>query len=210
RTRSARPKRLYSGAPAGARPRGGDVRDGIPSDRRGEHLQGGAGRAVPDRHRRGRPRGNAYGGDPRGGRAAAQIRRLLDELPGRERRRLRSGAVVGARRPAEARRGSGGMSVARLRLAPVGETMFPPRQTPFFLSRVGEPPGSPTPPPQSHRPKIWPMRPAYDGAGAAGCRSGRTGRSRKPLALAGSWVRIPPPPPRSRPTPMRGPERGSA
>src|SRR5687767_15889361 len=36
------------------------------------------------------------------------------------------------------------MSVARLRLAPVGETMFPPR-APFFCS-VGELPSSPTPP----------------------------------------------------------------
>jgi hypothetical protein len=35
------------------------------------------------------------------------------------------------------------MSVARLRLAPVGETMFPPR-APFFVTVV-EPPGSPTP-----------------------------------------------------------------
>ena len=38
------------------------------------------------------------------------------------------------------------MTVARLRLAPVGETMFPAR-APFFLPCVGEPPGSPTPPP---------------------------------------------------------------
>ena len=29
------------------------------------------------------------------------------------------------------------MSVARLRLAPVGETMFPPR-APFFRSRLGD------------------------------------------------------------------------
>src|ERR671918_2894057 len=43
-----------------------------------------------------------------------------------------------------------GMTVARLWLAPVGETMFPPR-APFF-DAVGEPPGSPTPPPRAHRP----------------------------------------------------------
>jgi hypothetical protein len=41
------------------------------------------------------------------------------------------------------------MSVARLQLTPVGETMFFPR-TPFFDS-VEEPPGSPTPPPLAHR-----------------------------------------------------------
>jgi hypothetical protein len=35
------------------------------------------------------------------------------------------------------------MSVARLRLAPVGETMFTPR-APFFVPAV-EPPGSPAP-----------------------------------------------------------------
>ncbi len=44
------------------------------------------------------------------------------------------------------------VSVARLRLAPVGETMFPPR-TPFF-DPVEEPPGSPTPPPHAHGPRI--------------------------------------------------------
>jgi hypothetical protein len=38
------------------------------------------------------------------------------------------------------------MTVACLRPAPVGETIFPPR-APFFLPRVGEPPGSATPPP---------------------------------------------------------------
>ena len=42
------------------------------------------------------------------------------------------------------------MSVARLRLAPVGETMFPPR-APFLQPVVGEPSGSPTPPPTSTR-----------------------------------------------------------
>jgi len=35
------------------------------------------------------------------------------------------------------------MSVARFRLAPMGETVFPPR-APFFVPVV-EPPGSPTP-----------------------------------------------------------------
>jgi ABC-type dipeptide/oligopeptide/nickel transport system permease subunit len=44
------------------------------------------------------------------------------------------------------------MSVARLRLAPVGETMFPPR-APFLQPDVVEPPGSPTPPPPAHRPR---------------------------------------------------------
>jgi hypothetical protein len=34
------------------------------------------------------------------------------------------------------------MSVARFRLAPAGETMFPPR-APFFEVRPVEPPGSP-------------------------------------------------------------------
>lgn len=38
------------------------------------------------------------------------------------------------------------MSVARLRLALMRETMFPPL-APFLQSEVGEPPGSPTPPP---------------------------------------------------------------
>ena len=46
----------------------------------------------------------------------------------------------------------GGMSVARLRLAPVGETVFPPR-APFFDS-VREPPGSLTHPPRAHGPKV--------------------------------------------------------
>ena len=45
------------------------------------------------------------------------------------------------------------MSVSRLRLAPAGETMFPPR-APFLQSKVEEPPGSPTPPPHAHRPKV--------------------------------------------------------
>ncbi len=58
------------------------------------------------------------------------------------------------RDPLRRPQGARGMSVARLRLAPVGETMFPPRQTPFFLSCVGEPPGSPTPPPHAHRPRV--------------------------------------------------------
>ena len=38
------------------------------------------------------------------------------------------------------------VSIARLRRAPAGETRFPPR-APFFPLPVGEPPGSPTPPP---------------------------------------------------------------
>ena len=45
------------------------------------------------------------------------------------------------------------MTVARLRLPPVGETMFPPRQAPFFLSEVGDLTGSPTPPPHAHSPE---------------------------------------------------------
>jgi hypothetical protein len=43
------------------------------------------------------------------------------------------------------------MNVPRILLAPVGETMFPPR-APFFDSVV-EPPGSPTLPPHVHGPK---------------------------------------------------------
>jgi hypothetical protein len=42
------------------------------------------------------------------------------------------------------------MSVTRLRLAPAGETMFPPR-APFFET-VKEPPGSLTHPPLAHGP----------------------------------------------------------
>jgi hypothetical protein len=62
------------------------------------------------------------------------------------------------------------MSVARLRLAPVGETMFPPR-APFFRSRLraavdatapttpeekewGNLPVSPYAPSPAHRPKV--------------------------------------------------------
>ncbi len=45
----------------------------------------------------------------------------------------------------------GRVSVARLRLAPVGETMFPPR-TPF-VDPVREPPGSLTHPPRARRPR---------------------------------------------------------
>jgi hypothetical protein len=43
------------------------------------------------------------------------------------------------------------MTLARLRLAPVGETMFPPR-APFFET-VREPPGSLTHPPLPHEPE---------------------------------------------------------
>jgi len=61
------------------------------------------------------------------------------------------------------------MSVARLRLAPVGETMFPPR-APFFKARLsmraagdaacaeekerGDLPVSPSAPSPAHRPEI--------------------------------------------------------
>jgi hypothetical protein len=43
------------------------------------------------------------------------------------------------------------MSVARLRLAPTEETMFPP--WPPFFDAVREPPGSLTHPPHAHRPR---------------------------------------------------------
>ena len=43
------------------------------------------------------------------------------------------------------------MSVTRLRLVPVGETMFPPL-TPFFAA-VREPLGSLTHPPHAHSPE---------------------------------------------------------
>ena len=48
------------------------------------------------------------------------------------------------------------MTTARLRLAVAGketsETMFP-LEAPFFIKSVGEPPGSPTPPPpEAHQP----------------------------------------------------------
>jgi hypothetical protein len=46
------------------------------------------------------------------------------------------------------------MIVARLRLAPAGETMFPPR-APFF-TWSGEPPGSPGTPPPGYEPEIGP------------------------------------------------------
>ena len=74
-------------AAAGARARGGDVRHRLPADRRGEHLQGRARRALPHRHGGGRARGDAHGRDPRGRHAAAALRRLLDELPPRGGRR---------------------------------------------------------------------------------------------------------------------------
>jgi hypothetical protein len=52
------------------------------------------------------------------------------------------------------------MSVVRLRLTPVGETMFPPRAPFFFQGRFGSAedpsrgnlPVPPEPPPQAHRP----------------------------------------------------------
>ena len=69
---------------------------------------------------------------PCGVRAAARATRR------RSRRRLPP-QLTGAR-----------MSVARLRLAPVGETMFPPR-CPLLLACVGKPPGFPTPLPHAHR-----------------------------------------------------------
>jgi hypothetical protein len=47
------------------------------------------------------------------------------------------------------------MNVACLGLAPVGETMFLPR-VPFLQPDVGEPPGSPTPPPHVHGPGAGP------------------------------------------------------
>ena len=46
------------------------------------------------------------------------------------------------------------MSVARLWLAPAGETMFPPRTRLF--DAVREPPGSLTLPPHAHGPEVGP------------------------------------------------------
>ena len=43
------------------------------------------------------------------------------------------------------------MTVARLRLAPAGETLFPPR-APFSID-AGEPPGSPESLPTAHGPE---------------------------------------------------------
>ena len=57
--------------------------------------------------------------------------------------------------PVEPRGRGQPMIVARLRLAPAGETMFPPR-APFF-TWPGEPPGSPGTPPHDHEPGASPM-----------------------------------------------------
>ena len=61
----------------------------------------------------------------------------------------RSCLRAGAGRP---RPRGGSVSAPRLRLDPVGETVFPPR-APFFCP-VEEPPGSRTAPPHAHRPKV--------------------------------------------------------
>src|SRR5207253_10255530 len=60
------------------------------------------------------------------------------------------GLLRGAR-PERADLSEDSMNVARLQLAPVGETMFPPR-APFFEGWPAEPPGSPgrEAPPHAH------------------------------------------------------------
>ena len=83
RARPRRRGRIHAGAAAGARPRGGDGRHGFLPDREVEHLRARAGRPLPHRHLRGRARRDAHDGDPRGGRAADPLRRLLDLLPAR-------------------------------------------------------------------------------------------------------------------------------
>ena len=89
------------------------------------------------------------------------VGRAADLASARGRQRLgrgRAAAVARARRGLRERAGPRGrplqgaadrMSVARLRLAPVGETMFPPR-APFFCS-VGGTSKFPQPP-KAHRP----------------------------------------------------------
>ena len=84
RARPALPEGLRTGAAAGAGARGRDVRHQLLPHRRGEHLRRRARRAVPRRHV-GCARGAAHGRDPRG--PSTPLRRLLDLLPPRGRRR---------------------------------------------------------------------------------------------------------------------------
>ena len=72
---------LRAGPAAGAGAGGGDVRHGLLADRRGQHLQDRARRAVPHGHVRGRAGLLPHGRGAR--RAAAPLRRLLDQLPAR-------------------------------------------------------------------------------------------------------------------------------
>ena len=72
-----------AGAPTRARARGGDDRHRLLPHREVEHLRARGGRPLPHRHLGGRARGDAHDGDPRGRRAAAPVRRLLDLLPAR-------------------------------------------------------------------------------------------------------------------------------
>ena len=80
-------ERLHARAPARARARGGDDRHRLLPDRALEHLRARRRRPLPDRHLGGRARRPAHGRDPPGRRAAAPLRRLLDQLPPRGGRR---------------------------------------------------------------------------------------------------------------------------
>ena len=86
----ARPPRaegLHARPPARARARGRHGRHRVPAHRRGQHLPARARRPVPDGHVRGGARRLPRRRDAGRERPAAPLRRLLDQLPPRGRRR---------------------------------------------------------------------------------------------------------------------------
>ncbi len=104
-------------------------------------------------HGRRRPQRRLVGDRPAGRVRHARHPRLHDDRDGHGGRAESAAprrAPVGAPLPAAAAEGSAGvgMTVLRLRLRPVGETMFPPR-APFFET-VREPPGSLARPPHTY------------------------------------------------------------
>ena len=79
--------RLHAGGAAGARARGGALRHRLPARHRAADLPAARGRPVPGRHLGGAAGVAPRRRDPRGGRAAAPLRRLLHLLPARGGRR---------------------------------------------------------------------------------------------------------------------------
>ena len=78
---------VHARPPARARPRGGHVRHGLLPGREERVLRDRRGRPLPHGHLGGRARGPAHGRDPGGGRAAAPLHGVLDELQARGGRR---------------------------------------------------------------------------------------------------------------------------
>ncbi len=79
------PQRVHPRDPAGARPRGGDVRQRVPPDRRGQHLRHEPGRALPGRHVGGLAGRVPRDRDPGRAGPSGPLRGVLDVLPSRGR-----------------------------------------------------------------------------------------------------------------------------